>query len=70
VSDRLTHENEMLHALLADASATLEMYAQTGGIAGAAAQRCLDRIRDGEPLDPYADLACAQTRAELVACRA
>jgi hypothetical protein len=49
--DRLVLENEALHALLADASATLMVYA--GAELGQAATDCLERIARGEP-DPAA----------------
>jgi hypothetical protein len=49
--DQLVLENEALHALLADASATLMAYA--GAELGQAATDCLERIARGEP-DPTA----------------
>ena len=49
--DRLVVENETLHALLADAAATLMAYA--GAELGQAAKDCLERIARGEPADPY-----------------
>lgn len=49
--DQLALENETLHALLADACATLMAYAATEP--GRAASDCLERIASGEPADPY-----------------
>jgi hypothetical protein len=49
--DQLALENEALHALLADASATLMAYAGTE--LGQAASDCLERIASGEPADPH-----------------
>jgi hypothetical protein len=49
--DQLSVENETLHALLADAAATLLAYAGTE--LGQAARDCLERIARGEPADPY-----------------
>lgn len=49
--DQLVVENETLHALLADATATLMAY--TGAELGQAAKDCLERIARGEPADPY-----------------
>jgi hypothetical protein len=47
--DQLALENETLHALVADASATLMAYAGTEQ--GQAARDCLERIARGEPAD-------------------
>jgi hypothetical protein len=49
--DQLALENETLHALLADACATLMAYAATEP--GRAASDCLERIAGREPADPY-----------------
>lgn len=48
-SQGLHTENEALHACLADACATLMLYAAQSNGEGTAAQTCLQRIRDNEP---------------------
>lgn len=53
MNDQLVAENEALHALLADACATFMIYVELGEL-GKAAQDCLDRISNNDPLSPFA----------------